>query len=122
MTVGPRAFKSILLLGIFASANLGINLLKSGYSKEGSDLPDTLDAILFLMKNITFLEDMGNSLEKTFTDGLERIPKDSQIGLVNRKFYLIIIKQTATGGKACQKKLQEVVQSSSNTHSFFYYS
>lgn len=77
MTVGPRAFNIILLLGLFISTNLGVNLLKSGLSKDDrSDLPDILEALILLLKGMTFLSvlpEIGGDIENFSLDLMDGI-------------------------------------------------
>ncbi len=84
MTVGPRAFNMILLLGVFISTNLGVNLLKSGLSGDKrSDLPDILEALILILKGMTFysaIPKLGDDIESLSLEIMDSI-KSAQTGL-----------------------------------------
>jgi len=77
MTVGPRAFNTLLLIGLFISTNLGVNLLKSGLSGESrSDLPDILEALILILKGMTFYSEIpkiGENIESFSLDVMDSI-------------------------------------------------
>lgn len=77
MTVGPRAFNTLLLIGLFISTNLGVNLLKSGLSGERrSDLPDILEAVIIILKGMTFysaIPKIGEDIESFSLDVMDSI-------------------------------------------------
>ncbi|OLS20165.1 MAG: hypothetical protein HeimC2_38550 [Candidatus Heimdallarchaeota archaeon LC_2] len=77
MTVGPRAFNTLLLIGLFISTNLGVNLLKSGLSgDQRSDLPDILEALILILKGMTFysaLPKVGENIESFGLDIMDSI-------------------------------------------------
>ncbi|MCE7734868.1 MAG: hypothetical protein GPJ54_08335 [Candidatus Heimdallarchaeota archaeon] len=77
MTVGPRAFNTLLLIGLFIATNLGVNLLKSGLSGERrSDLPDILEALILILKGMTFysaIPKIGENIESFSLDIMDSI-------------------------------------------------
>ncbi|MCY3412903.1 MAG: hypothetical protein INQ03_14795 [Candidatus Heimdallarchaeota archaeon] len=98
LTTGPRTFRSILLVGIFLSTNLGINLLQSGLTQEG-DLPPTVDAFLEIIRGIDFLpidlDGLADSLE-SFGLSFLNLLGDAQVilGIIFVIFGLIMVLST----------------------------
>ncbi len=67
LTTGPRAFRTILLVGIFLSTNLGINLIQTGISLLADpthpDLPVSIDIAVQLLSGIG-LTDLASSITR----------------------------------------------------------
>ncbi|MHA2089882.1 MAG: hypothetical protein ACW98K_03405 [Candidatus Kariarchaeaceae archaeon] len=81
-TIGPRAFSTILLLGLFISSNLGVNLIKSGLSTESTDLPDTVEAFILILRSMDFFSvEFVDSFETSAIDIMEFLQRDARIGL-----------------------------------------
>lgn len=79
LSVGPRTFETTLLVGLFISTNVGVNLLKSGLSVTGADLPDTLEFVIFVLKGVPILASTGDWLENACIVFLERIAPTAQV-------------------------------------------
>ncbi|MHA2274599.1 MAG: hypothetical protein ACXAC2_02440, partial [Candidatus Kariarchaeaceae archaeon] len=89
MTTGPRAFNTLLLLGLFISTNIGVNLLKSGLNRDATDLPDILEALILILQGMTFYDPipkLGDEIEKTSIEIMDLV-SDIQIFL---GFFMII--------------------------------
>ncbi|MDH5401556.1 MAG: hypothetical protein OEY49_03615 [Candidatus Heimdallarchaeota archaeon] len=93
-SVGPKTFNSILLVGLFFTTNIGVTLLKSGLSEDHYDLPDTMDAIIYLLKELTFipwLQSLGTWMERELGRIIVRISSVVQISLGISFIFLGII-------------------------------
>ena len=99
LSVGPRAFHSILLVGLFLTTNVGVTLLKNGLLTRGVDLPDYLDALILVLKGMTFIpgmEGLANRLEEGSNTTVSFIQKEVQIflGIVFIAIGVIIVLAT----------------------------
>jgi hypothetical protein len=80
LSIGPRAFRNILLIGVFAATNIGVTILKAGLTPTGEtvDLPDGLEALFLFMRGVVFLPFLASwadSLETLIIDLLLQVPE-----------------------------------------------
>jgi hypothetical protein len=84
LSVGPRAYVTVFIIGLFIFTNLGINMLKNALSVQGTDEYDPPDFIEFFIvffqgSGIGFIENWGHAIEDGFIQAVDFVQIEVQI-------------------------------------------